>query len=246
MPRLEACYFGAVESMWWRLARVLAYTAAEHCTDWQVQVRPIVPPRLQSALGIPSHVHNTQKMEHWHRIITEAADGECLLLMDADTMILRPLDDVWTQNFDLGYTTKETRFPFNSGVVFVRVSPRVRAFVSEWRAENLRMLGDARHHQVWRKQYGGINQAALGSLLARPAPCKLTLAKLPCLEWNCEDSHWATFDPAVTRIVHIKGALRRAVFFKGHDRPPEQLAPLVERWHALEHQAVQAGARSTA
>jgi hypothetical protein len=245
-PRLEACCFnGGNDGKWTRLARVLALSASQHCASWDVQIRTVVPPRLQSALGIPSHVHNTQKMEHWHRIVTEAPDGACVLLIDADTMILRPLDDVWAQEFDLGYTTKESRFPFNSGVVFVRVSDRVRAFVTSWRDENRRMLGDARHHQVWRKQYGGINQAALGCLLAKQAQFGLSLAKLPCLEWNCEDSHWAKFDPEVTRIVHIKGALRRAAFLRPQVRPLNELEPLVTRWRDLDDQACRSVRRAS-
>jgi|GEM_PF-2050441 len=240
-PVLEACYFGAdPDHLWVRMATVLRFTAETYCPNWEIQVRHVRPEPMRSALGIPSHVHNTQKMEHWYHVVTGAPDGARLLLMDADTMILRPLDDVWDRDFDIAYTVKEqTRFPFNSGVVFLRVSDRTRAFVEEWRRENRRMLGDSRHHQVWRKQYGGINQAALGYMLSKGDRAGVHLLTLPCCEWNCEDSSWARFDPATTRIVHIKSGLRRAIFF-GLPLPSSGVAELTKTWKALERAALEA------
>ena len=55
----------------------------------------------------------------------------------------------------MAYTTKPSRFPFNSGVVFVRTTAATKRFIEAWRAENLRMLSDSRYHQTWRRQYGG-------------------------------------------------------------------------------------------
>jgi hypothetical protein len=244
-PRLEACSFGAdPQGIWLRMVRVLWHSAAQCCEHWDRRVQAITPPVLTSALGIASHVENTQKMEHWHHLVNEAPDGARLLLIDADTMILRALDDVWALDFDVAYTTKEARFPFNSGVVFVRVSDRVRAFVSDWRDENRRMLGDREHHQVWRRQFGGINQAALGYMLARGDRHGVQLHTLPCLEWNCEDSSWERFDPAVTRIVHVKSSLRRAIFHRAQVSP--RVLPLVNRWRQIERAAMAAESRSCA
>jgi hypothetical protein len=235
-PRLISCYFGkGAGDQWPRLARVLAHTAAEHCPGWDVDITRITPPPMKSAIGRISHVHNTQKMECWAQAVLNAPAGAQVLLIDADTMILRSIDDVWDQPFDMAYTTKPSRFPFNSGVVFFRVSPAVREFVERWRAENRRMLGDGKHHQVWRSKYGGINQAALGYMLDSDIAAHLQLVKLPCLEWNCEDSSWSQFDPAVTRIVHVKSALRRAVFRIGPT--PTKLRPLMKRWRQLEEAA---------
>src|SRR5207253_1224465 len=68
-PRLEACYFGDDEhGVWRRLAAVLEATAAEHCQGWQVTVRKVEPEQRVSALGVPSHARNTEKMDEWHRI----------------------------------------------------------------------------------------------------------------------------------------------------------------------------------
>ncbi len=238
-PCLEACCFGAdPDGQWARMARVLAWTAGQHCPGWVSHIQRIRPQPMVSALGIASHVANTQKMEHWYTLVSAAPDGARLLLLDADTMITRPLDDVWDRDFDLAYTTKESRFPFNSGVVFVRVTDRARAFVSAWRDENRRMLGDSAHHQTWRKRYGGINQASLGFMLAQPPRAGLTIATLPCVEWNCEDFSWERFDPRVTRIVHLKSSLRRAIFLR--TAVGQHVRPLAALWGTLEREALEA------
>lgn len=238
-PVLVACYFGdGYEGLWPRMARVLAYTAAQHCPGWDVRVDPITPAPLRSAIGVESLVWNTQKMEHWAAAVEALPDGARVLLIDADTFIVRPLDDVWDEPFDFGYTTKVSRFPFNSGVVFLRVTPAVRAFMRVWRAENLRMLGDRLHHQEWRAKFGGINQAALGYALTTHLTDGLRMRQLPCAEWNCEDTCWRSFNPAVTRIVHVKSLLRRFIFNMGPPAP--HLRALKRYWLALE---TAAGAR---
>lgn len=246
-PRLEACYFGSVSSPqmeWPRLARVLHATASHHCPAWSVRVSCVTPALRTSALGVPSHAVNTQKMDEWHRIVMAANDGDRLLLIDADTMIVRPIDDVWDREFDLAYTSKRhTKFPFNSGVVFLRVSDRVREFVSAWQRENARMLEhccpsgraclDPGCHSRWRARYGGINQAALGWMLEQSQTYGVQLAELPCAEWNCEDASWDEFDLNRTRILHLKGLLRRVVFGR-QDPTNDRVRWLAHYWRQTE------------
>jgi hypothetical protein len=232
-PRLEAVYFGTKPS-WRRMAAVLDATAAAHCPDWSRSVRAITPAAHRSAAGpeFVGHVSNTQKLEVWVRLVEEAADGTELLLLDADTAINRPLDPIWAQDFDLAFATKQAPFPCNLGVVFVRVSDRIRTLFRAWWAENVALLAD-RRPRVWIKQYGGINQSAFCRIREAGALEGLAVAELACLEWNCEDSTWAAFDPAVTRIVHVKGALRRALF-EPPLRAQAHLAPLVHWWRETE------------
>lgn len=251
-PRLEACYFGEDRTgQWSRLAAVLRATAAAHCATWNINVRHIQPKRHRSAALRPSNVANTQKLEEWCRLVAEAPDGQPLLLIDADTVILRPLDDLWAKPFDLAYTVKPgARFPFNGGVLPVRVSPAVRAFFQTWWTENLRMLRDTAYHGPFRKRYGGLNQAAFGALLERGGCTDLQLLTLPCQEWNCEDATWRYFEPATTRILHIKDGLeqanlRKAIFDAKPALPPAHVAALAARWLAIEAGA-QAQTRRTA
>lgn len=246
-PRLEACYFGAGPAdAWPRMARILEATARRHCPDWDIHVRPITPdPPRVSAINIPSLARNTEKMDEWYRIVEAAPEGDRILLCDADMFVNQPLAPVWDLSFDIAYTTKPSKFPFNSGVVFLRVNDRSRAFVRDWWAENVRMLGDKSYHQPWRAKYGGINQAALGAILNRGGLEGLEVLQLPCRDWNCEDSSWSTYDPKRTRLIHVKSALRRALF-QGERSRPEFIA-LVREWRRLEaavNQAADQAARS--
>lgn len=244
-PQLHACYFpGAGDAdvrQWSSLARVLAYTAARHCPNWTRTIRAISPLKVTSAINRRSHISNSQKLEHWCDLIAAAPLGARILLIDADTAILRPLDDIWERDFDLAYTERDrsvTRFPINGGVLFVRVSEAAKAFVEAWRIENRRMLT----LKDWRATYGvfgGINQAAFMVTLKRIADVGATALGLPCREWNCEDSSWRHFDPATTRILHIKSELKKNAFSR-YAPIRCDLQPLVGLWRHLDTQAAAA------
>lgn len=211
-PRLEACYFAGPDRAWQRLARVLSLTATEQCPDWQIHVEAIEPGPAALRQQLPRTIAaNSRKLERWTEIVEASADGDRLLLIDADTMILQPLDAVWDLPFELAYTVRDAcRFPLNGGVIFVRVCEAVRVFMRAWAAENATMLVDRAHHTRWQLRYGGINQAAFGALLESGALASVRTSTLPCREWNVEDSAWRGFDPALARILHIKSSLRLA------------------------------------
>lgn len=237
MRRIESCYFGTgAGDQWPRMARVLAHTAAQQCPGWEIAVEPLPAPRVHPNRN-PGHVANTAKLDHWSRLIEVAPDGDEVLLIDADTMILRPLDPIWDEPFDVAYTVRPDgyRHPLNGGVVFVRVSDAARMFLDLWRTENRRMFNDPAYHRSWKAKYAGINQPALGVLLEERRS-HARLRALPCAEWNCEESAWPTFDPQVTRIVHLKSALRRGLF--NLQPPTPQLKPLVRLWKTIEREAV--------
>lgn len=242
-PRLESCYFAHDRDQTFdRLAHVLRITAEQHCAGWSIRVDRLASRQLERPGASPVHVANTEKLDVWHRLVTEAPDGEQILFLDTDTAIFRALDDVWDRPFDMAYTTKTgSMFPFNAGVLFVRVSDPVRAFFQAWVDENRKMLHDQTYHTRWRRLYGGMNQAALGALLKRPRA--ITLLELPCAEWNCEESAWATFDPARTRILHLKGMLRRAVFGRYLRNVGDVVRPAAA-WRALEQAAVATAVRT--
>jgi hypothetical protein len=237
-PLLASVYFGtgAAGDEFRRMARALKYSALRHAPGWRVEIVE-VPPAVgyRSTLGVPAHENNSAKLDRWRDIIAAASDGDRVLLIDADTMITGPLDPAWDLPFDLAITTAAERLPFNAGVVFVRVSPRSRGFLEQWAAVNRSFLGDASALRPWRARYAGINQAALGFMLER-AGHGCQVARLPGEIWNCEDSNWKRYDPAATRIVHLKSDLRRSIFRSLS--PRTSLLPIVAAWRALEADAL--------
>lgn len=238
-PRLVACHFrtntNGDPTMWPRLARAFRYSAAKHLQGWSLEIAELEPWPITSSRALPYDGHNTQKLEHWVEALGRSEDGDRVLLIDVDTVILRALDDVWgDEAFDVALTRRPRGFPFNGGVVFVRVSERVRVFMDRWREENRRMLTDRAYHLQWQKKYGGLNQAALGMLLETGAAEGMVLRHLECREWNCEDQTWAQFGTA-TRILHVKSALRTAAISKVYAQ--RQLRKLADLWREIEAEA---------
>jgi hypothetical protein len=237
-PRLAACVFGDVRYP--RLARVLEFSARRHCPEWTVDVCKIKPV-LESGGFAPSHQTNTAKLDWWTQAIRDSEDGDRVLLIDADTMVIGNLDPAWEVEFDVAYTTKvDSKYPFNAGVIFVRVNERSRAFIERWCSENRRLFVTPKEHHVYREKYAGMNQASLGCMLEAgvPAELGLNLIGLPCSMWNCEDTFWGRFRKLDARIVHIKSALRKQVF----KQEPRQshLMPLIEIWEGFDREGARA------
>ena len=246
-PQLVASWFGTGSQgeMFRRLADVLEYSAVKHNPAWQVNVAHLEPPPHPSAIGQPSHEWNTQKMEHWVQRALAAPNGALVALLDGDTMVTGPLDEVWKKPFDVAYTIRDgDRLPLNAGVVFLRISDLTRAFMRDWWAWNLHFLnpmnypdvnGQKEPHAFWRRRYAGINQASLGYMLEK-APHGCQVLKLPCSIWNC--CSWERYEEGETRIVHVKSALRRRVFQLPPITPKTpKVQELCNLWHRMEAEA---------
>ncbi len=233
-PVLYSVWFESASKQYARLARVLDRTARKHCPGWDVRVEKVDPPEVTTPTGTQSFADNSWKLGYWTRAVTDAPDGAEILLVDSDTFVTRDLSPLWDIDFDVAITVRETaRFPLNGGVVAVRVNSTTRKFMEAWLGMDRQFLANPAEHRPWRRKYGGMNQSSLGYMLELSSPFseQFNVARLPCLEWNCEDTSWARFDPEVTRIVHVKSALRMAVFGIGPRRDVRHLASM---WHALE------------
>lgn len=235
-PTLYACYFpDAKGTPWHRFARVLAWSAAAHCAGWTRRIECIEPRAVEGPFSWARE--NTQKLERWVEVVAGVPDGQAVLLVDVDTMVLRPLDEIWAQPFDLAYTVRDFPIPYNLGVVFLRTSPAVRRFLERWRAINAGLVRDPRPE--WRARWGGVNQAAFARALEAPEAAELAIVPVPCHEWNAEESAWGDIDRTGARILHIKGQLRAELLHRA--MPTPVLIPLVTRWRDALAQATNAG-----
>lgn len=235
-PRLIAFYEGEAYA---RMARVLAYTAAVQCAGWDLQVNEATL-FTEKDRSIEQRVRrNNSKLLHWAEAVDEAPDGTPMLLIDCDVMIVRSLDDIWARDFDIAYTKRDrerTVLPLNAGVVFVRATAAARRFLHDWYQATKYFKRTHEGLMLARKKYGACDQAGLAFLLDSKRFDARILA-LPCQEWNCEDSEWGRYGQN-TRIVHIKGSLRKAIF----NQPISQgrkssVLPLARRWKEFEHEA---------
>ena len=224
------------------MVRVLEHTAAQHCPGWALSVTQLQATKRRLSES-ENHAANSQKLEHWFAAIDGAQEGDEVLLIDADTFIRRPLEPVWDLPFDVAYTVRPAGYPnpLNGGVVFLRVSAKTRHFMYWWQATNTLMRSDREVADRY-KRYVGMNQRALASVLedlelAADDDRKPAVLALPCLEWNCEDSTWASFHPEITRIVHVKSQLQAAVFGRPNAPAKPHLKALARDWHALEREA---------
>lgn len=232
MRALRACWFEGRENHYARLARVLEFSARRWLPGWDIRVE-----RLQGGM-LGSAPANSRKLEWWVEQLFAVPDDSEVLLIDADCAILAPLDEVWSRSFDVAITERGREahpFPLNAGVVFARATVTGRAFVEAWRQEDRAMLDDPARRSRWRVRFGGQNQAALGRLLTEGLDARLQarVLRLPCAEWNCEDSSWRSFGPD-TRILHAKSALRRCAL--GLLSVPALRRP-TRAWRALEREA---------
>lgn len=238
-PILFACHFRAKlekDGQYDRLARVLAHTAAVHCPGWDVRIERISPDLPAPCTGNPSHAWNTSKLDWWNAVVQSCEDGDRVVLMDADMVIVRPLDPVWDRPFDLAYTVRrksESSLPFNGGFVALRVSERTKAVMQRWQMVNDLMCREGTDHAAYHRKYAGMNQSSFGCLLETGAFDGIQVAELSCQEWNC--CEWGGFKDN-TRVLHIKSRLRRAVFQCAPPTHPQygDLRPLVDLWYRLE------------
>lgn len=154
--------------------------------------------------------------------------GGEVTVCDLDLMFLREIESAFAAPFDVAYTVRTTSLRYNTGLWFMR--PSGRRFVERWVAWTRKIQASPRMWRVELAAFGGIDQLALHFTVSEGGA---ELLELPCQEWNATQSEWAAVD-SLTRVVHVKSALRRAAL--GMERLSDpSLAPLVEqfrRWEA--------------
>ncbi len=153
----------------------------------------------------------------------EARKANCpVVLMDTDTILIRDIDEVFEQEFDIAITVKDHyRNWLNAGVVFVHPTEKAFGILELWtkeidRAKNYkRKTGHAGFAQpvfVWLHD----NNMFDGNIL-----------KIPCAKYNCVQP-WNDYKTA--SVIHVKSGLRESlVTGKGHEKQLELINPYYKR-----------------
>jgi hypothetical protein len=156
-------------------------------------------------------VSNTVKLEKWVEILTTIPDNDTVIFTDCDMLFLKDPGEVFSRDFDIAYTERtQSKWTINGGVLFVKVNPRSRDFMNHFVNVNKMMFEDPDFHQPWKNKYAGMNQSALGCILEMKKH-EAKLISLPCAEYNSCGEDWP-FITEKTRILHIKGQLRKILF----------------------------------
>lgn len=190
-----------------KLATVLEYSANKHCPDADFELVKIKAPVIKTGKS-KSFTSNTVKLEIW--LDKLKSTDENVIFMDCDMLVLKDISDIFNHNFDIAYTKRtKARIPYNGGIVFVHNNENSIKFMEIWKDINNQMFNNRNFHNIWHKKYAGMNQSAFGYILENKK-YDANLKVLPCAVWNACNEDWHSIDEK-TRVVHIKGGLRRSV-----------------------------------
>lgn len=197
-----------------RMGQALKLSVEANCPD--AEFVEVITDRPNERPGLLRHyTDNHAKLLEWRDAVNEADDGEHLVLMDADTLVLGDLSPAFEEPFDMGWTWRPGRLPVNSGVVYVRVNDRSRAFMDAWAARDAALMEHRALASHGRSKYGGANQASFMWLITHGGGHDIARCHaLMCKHWNSVDQTWCDFDEN-TRVLHIKGRLREACLGTG-------------------------------
>ena len=106
------------------------------------------------------------KTHIWAQIVEEAEDGVQLALIDCDTVVIKPLERFFADDFDVAYTYKtheeeNLSQPLNTGVLLIKVTDATRRFMRDWARGTDELFGKSGIRRDW----GAEDQAALGTML---------------------------------------------------------------------------------
>ncbi len=152
----------------------------------------------------------------WEQALRRQRDGETLVLLDVDTLVIRDLAAVLAgDDWDVVFTWKDERFVLNTGVLVCRTGAGSRAFFQAWRERTLAILSDTERYRLAndvRQPYGASDQMALHELLgfqlgraeylAKVGAEQVRLKGVPCAVLNETNSSPIT---EATHVIHYKG-----------------------------------------
>lgn len=220
-----------------RLGAVFAKSVELNCPSAELTIERIkAPTSLKKNYGLSSNHH---KFKVWNDYIQAQRDGEHVVLMDVDMLVLHDLRSAFRDDFDIGLTVRtsvgwgKNGIAYNGGVVFVKVNPIAKSFVQMWGEIDDKMYKDPKLHDPYNKVYKGQNQASLGYMVEHN-PMQAHVQRLACKVWNACNEDWQNITDE-TRVIHIKSTLRHVLLgtIKGE---PSKMRRAVVEWRKVEAQ----------
>jgi hypothetical protein len=207
------------------LMKVFLYSVEKNCPKAQWICNWLEEPETDGI--VRAFISNTVKLDTWVREMEMSDEGDCLVFMDCDMLVLDDLSPAFEEDFDLAYTYRtDSKWPVNGGVIFCKVNERSISFMKRFLEINNKMLQDKEFHQKYRDKYAGMNQAAFGYMLEEePNICKMV--PIPCAIWNV----CGNYDEALengAKVLHVKGQFRKHVF--SNENPQKELEKAIALW----------------
>lgn len=193
-----------------QLHDVFIYSIEKHNPEAVWISNSLLEPHLNGQ--VKGFITNTVKLMKWVEELEMCDEGDHVILMDCDMLVIGDLSEAFGKDFDVAYTYRtQCKYPVNGGVIFVKVNKRSIEFFKKFLEINNRMLiEDLELHKEYRAKYAGMNQAAFGYMLEHESHIA-RLDGLPCSTWNVCD-HYTEALAGDARVLHIKGKLRKNIF----------------------------------
>lgn len=168
------------------------------------------------------------KVATWRNALHAAHDGDVLLFVDADCLILkevRSLEQALSQRYVIAHAPRAGRYPYNVGVVAVRKCPLSVSFMDGWVERTKWHAATPERIRAAKYAHGSTDQAAFADMLETIG--ERFVLELPDKVWNlCQD--WERLDET-TRIVHYRGKCSRRLL-KGSSEYPKRMTDAFRKY----------------
>lgn len=189
----------------------------------------------QSKLAIPG------KLNFWNTIVQESQSSN-LVLLDADTLVIRDFTEFFNKDFDIGFTykTEESEnldWPLNTGVILVKRNERSLAFFEKWAEYTNAIVSEGKKIGLCQKNWGAIDQATMGMMLDTRDKNKyskmIKVGDVKCQGFPCSIlNETRCIHLTEAYIVHYKGWFQKVLDSGGYNqyRPEKDCSCQFNLW----------------
>lgn len=234
-----------------------AHPAARHVVLWQdlpaheIALLGAAFPNVRFRI-IENEIEGTSDQKiprrlHAWRMACEEHDGQPIVFLDCDLLVLHPLDRFLPRDVDVVFTWKDDIFPLNAGVILIRSGEAGRAFLDEWRDKTEALVTDTARLARVRRASGGGSQHTFREIAGwvnydrvftrSIRGHEVIFQGVPCAELNETRCVPLTAD---THIVHYKSGWHSFLLGKTgytRTRPEAKCAEMYALWLQMEGDA---------